>query len=252
MKILVLLLSLALSILAHADDQPAANSYVVESIPFSLKEGKTLDDFMALSGDFAQVAQSGDIQYSAFVIVPHFIAKSSAPVAGDYDAVWLGFSPSGATLALGLTTYLENGQALEAKFDDVRINNQRSLMRGETIHQGETASSGGFGLFRTCSLNDGADIDDLRSALKARSAALADAGSTATSHMWFGGIGVPADLQGAVILARIFPSVVAWGKGYDMYAANDFSEVEAGLAAVATCGPMRTYMGMPFYAANPN
>ena len=147
MKILVLLLSLALSILAHADDQPAANSYVVESIHFSLKEGKTLDDFIALSGDFAQVAQSGDIQYSAFVIVPHFIAKSSAPVAGDYDAVWLGFSPSGETLASGLTTYMENGQALEAKFDDVRINNQHSLMRGETIHQGETASSGGFGLF---------------------------------------------------------------------------------------------------------
>lgn len=252
MKILVLFLSLTLSLFAHADDHSRSNSYVVESIPFSLKEGNTLDDFMALRGDFAKVAALGDFQYSAFVIVPHFIAKSSAPIASDYDAVWLGFSPSGSALASGLTTYMKNGQALEAKFDEVRVNDQRSLMRGETIHQGEPSSSGGFGLFRTCSLNDGADIGDLRSALKARSAALAEAGSTATSHMWFGGIGVPSELQGAVILARIFPSVEAWGEGYDMYGANDFSDVEAGLAEVAACGPMRTYVGMPFYAASAN
>ena len=252
MKTLALLLSLTLCLFAHADDHAPINSYVVESIPFSLKQGSTLDDFMALGNDFAEVAQSGDFQHTAYVLQPHFITKSSSPFANDYDAVWLGFSPSGEALASGLTTYMKNGQALEAKFDDVRVNNQRSLMRGEMIHQGEPSTSGGFGIFRTCSLNDGADINDLRGALKTRSAALAEAGSTATSHMWFGGVGISNELQGSVILARIFPSVQAWGKGLDMYFANDFSEVEAGLADAATCGPLRAYMGKPFYAAAPD
>ena len=36
--------------------------------------------------------------------------------------------------------------------------NQRSLMRGEMVHEGDP-SDGGFGMFRTCTLNDGADMD---------------------------------------------------------------------------------------------
>ena len=53
MKNLTLVLSLSLSFSVVADDHAAANSYVVESVPFSLKDGKTIDDMMALQDDFA-------------------------------------------------------------------------------------------------------------------------------------------------------------------------------------------------------
>ena len=250
MKKLALLLSLALSFSAIADDHAPTSSYLVESIPFKLKDGKTMADMMAMQDEFAAVAQASGLQYSAFVMTPHYMSQSSAPIAGSFDAVWLGFSPSATAIGAGFEGYMENGQELEAKFDEIRTMSQRSLMRGEMVHAGDP-SDGGFGMFRTCTLNDGADTDDLRAALKARGAAFEKAGATASTHMWYGGIGIPNALQGAVIVARIFPSIEAWGQGYDMYFAGDFSEENALLAKAASCGPVRTYIGTPFYVAAP-
>ena len=62
MKNLALALSLFLSFSAVADDHAAANSYVVESKPFSLNDGKTLDDMMAMQDDFAAVAKASRLQ----------------------------------------------------------------------------------------------------------------------------------------------------------------------------------------------
>ena len=67
--------------------------------------------------------------------------------------------------------------------------------------------------------------------------------------MWFSGIGIPNALQGAVIVSRIFPSIEAWGQGYDMYFAGNFSEENALLAKAASCGPVRTHIGTRFYVA---
>ena len=190
MKKLALLLSLALSFSAIADDHAPTSSYLVESIPFTLKDGKTMADMMAMKDEFAAVAQASGLQYSAFVMTPHYMSQSSAPIAGSFDAVWLGFSPSATAIGAGYEGYMENGQELEAKFDELRTMNQRSLMRGEMVHEGDP-SDGGFGMFRTCTLNDGADMDELRAALKARGAAFEKAGATASTHMWYGGIGIP-------------------------------------------------------------
>lgn len=80
MKNLALVLSLFLSFSAVADDHAAANSYVVESIPFSLNDGKTMDDMMALQDDFAAVAKASGLQYSAFIIT----LSSYKPIVSAY------------------------------------------------------------------------------------------------------------------------------------------------------------------------
>jgi hypothetical protein len=249
MKKLALLLSLALSFSAIADDHAPTSSYLVESIPFKLKDGKTMADMMAMQDEFAAVAQASGLQYSAFVMTPHYMSQSSAPIAGSFDAVWLGYSPSATAIGAGFEGYMENGQELEAKFDEIRTMSQRSLMRGEMVHAGDP-SDGGFGMFRTCTLNDGADTDDLRAALKARGAAFEKAGATASTHMWYGGIGIPNEMQGSVIIVRIFPSMEAWGQAFDRYFAGDFAKEERLLTETATCGPVRTYFGTPFYSAS--
>ena len=110
MKKLALLLSLALSFSAIADDHAPTSSYLVESIPFTLKDGKTMADMMAMQDEFAAVAQASGLQYSAFVMTPHYMSQSSAPIAGSFDAVWLGFSPSATAIGAGFEGYMENGQ----------------------------------------------------------------------------------------------------------------------------------------------
>ena len=55
-----------------------------------------------------------------------------------------------------------------------------------------------------------------KAALKA-GAAFEKAGATASTHMWYGGIGIPNEMQGSVIIVRIFPSMEAWGQAFDRY-----------------------------------
>ena len=50
--------------------------YMVEAIPFALKEGKTLDDMMKLRGDFAKLAAAENFAYNAYVLTPHFMSRS--------------------------------------------------------------------------------------------------------------------------------------------------------------------------------
>ena len=126
--------------------------------------------------------------------------------------------------------------------------NRRSLMRSEMVHTGEP-SEGCFGMFSTCTLSDGAKLRDLRTALQARGAAFTKASAKASTHMRHGGIGIPNALQGAVIVARLFSSIEAWGQGYEMYFAGDFSAADTLLAKAVSCGPVRTYIGTPFYVA---
>ena len=52
-------------------------TYMVEAIPFALKDGKSMDDMMALRDDFAKLAEAGDLEYSAYVMSPHFMSQSS-------------------------------------------------------------------------------------------------------------------------------------------------------------------------------
>ena len=71
-RMLVILLSLAiLPGYLMADDHAASNGYVVESIPFKLKEGSTMEDMMALAPQFAKIAKKGEFQYSSYILTPH-------------------------------------------------------------------------------------------------------------------------------------------------------------------------------------
>ena len=73
-RMLVIVLSLmALPGFMLADDHSSSNGYVVESIPFKLKEGSTMADMMELAPQFAKLAKKGKFQYSSYILTPHYI-----------------------------------------------------------------------------------------------------------------------------------------------------------------------------------
>ena len=107
-RMLVIALSLmALPGFLLADDHSSSNGYVVESIPFKLKEGSTMADMMELAPQFAKLAKKGKFQYSSYILTPHYITKSTAAVASDYDGVWLGFSPDNKSMTSAVSYYLK-------------------------------------------------------------------------------------------------------------------------------------------------
>lgn len=236
---------------AAADPHEPLATYMVEAIPFALKEGKSLDDMMALRTDFAALAKAEDIQYNAYVLAPHFMSQSSLPVDGRFDAVWLGFSPNPSALAASLSAYLKSGKAMEDAFDEVREMNQRWLMRGELVHRSNAPEEEGpgYAFFSTCRLKEGASRMSHRAAEKAWSEAMEKLGASANSHIWYAGQGIPDALQGAMIKVRIFESVQAWGDSYTTFIENNMANSPewAAMASQVDCGPIRSYLGQAFY-----
>lgn len=229
-------------------------TYMVEAIPFALKDGKSMDDMMALRDDFAKLSEAGDLEYSAYIMSPHFMSQSSLPVDEKFDAIWLGFSRNPSTLAASLSAYLESGAEMEQAFDEVREMNQRWLMRGELVHQSDAPEGDGpgYAFFSTCRLKDGASRMSHRAAEKAWSEAMEKVGASANSHIWYAGQGIPDALQGAMIKVRIFESVQAWGDSYTAFIENDMASSPewAAMASQVDCGPIRSYLGRAFYERN--
>ena len=126
----LLICALPLGAAAAGPHDPLA-TYMVEAIPFALKDGKSMDDMMALRDDFAKLAEAGDLVYSAYVMSPHFMSQSSLPVDEKFDAVWLGFSRNPSTLAASLSAYLESGAEMEQAFVSIGKNHdlQKSFLK---------------------------------------------------------------------------------------------------------------------------
>ena len=57
----------------------------------------------------AKLGKKGKFQYSSYILTPHYITKSTAAVASDYDGVWLGFSPDNKSMTSAVSYYLKNG-----------------------------------------------------------------------------------------------------------------------------------------------
>ncbi len=254
-RMLVIALSLmALPGFLLADDHSSSNGYVVESIPFKLKEGSTMADMMGLAPQFAKLGKKGKFQYSSYILTPHYITKSTAAVASDYDGVWLGFSPDNKSMTSAVSYYLKNGMDLENNFGEVRIMNQRMLMRGEQIHDAGIeldSDDSGYTVIRTCSLNEGSDMDDFRAAAKRRSDEFNEAGLTVEPHIWHSGFGIPNELQGKMLLVFYYPDMAEWAKLGDMYFDGKFSQdTQEMVAKAVTCGPARSYLTSPFYTVS--
>ena len=56
---------------AIADEHALTSSYLVESIPFTLKAGKTIADVIAMQDEFSAVARASGLKYNTFVLTPH-------------------------------------------------------------------------------------------------------------------------------------------------------------------------------------
>ena len=55
---------------AAADHHEPLATYMVEAIPFALKDGKSMDDMMALRNDFAKLAEAGDLNTALTSCLP--------------------------------------------------------------------------------------------------------------------------------------------------------------------------------------
>ena len=209
---------------------------------------------MALAPQFAKIAKKGEFQYSSYILTPHYVTKSAAPVASDYDAVWLGFSPDNKSMTSAVSYYLKNGTGLENNFGEVRIINQRLLMRGEQIHDAGIEldpDEPGYTVLRTCSLNDGSSMGDFRKALKRRSDEFNKAGLTVAPQIWHSGFGVPNEMQGKILFVFYYPNLAEWAKLSDMYFDGKFSQdTQKMFAKAITCGPARSYLTAPFYVTS--
>ena len=244
----VMSMSMSMSMSAVARDAAPAGQGVLDLIPFALKDGKDISDFMALRDSFASTMEATGPIYYASVLTPLFVDSPATGIGASFDAIWLGASRSPNDFADAFQHYLKEGGETEKAFSEVRTNVQRMMMAVETVYRGEMSNDEtNVVMLSTCSPVGDADIPGIAAELRSVSKAMAEKGSTGSTFLWHNGIGIPNGLEGQYIHARRFPSLAAWGSSMSLYRAGKFSGETQARQKVLSCGAPRVYLSEPFY-----
>ena len=245
---LTIIFSFLITASASARDEAPSGQGVLDLIPFALKDGKDISDFMALRDSFASTMEATGPIYYASVLTPLFVDSPATGIGASFDAIWLGASRSPNDFADAFQHYLKEGGETEKAFSEVRTNVQRMMMAVETVYRGEMSNDEtNVVMLSTCSPVGGADMQGIAAELRSVSKAMAEKGSTGSTFLWHNGIGIPNGLEGKYIHARRFPSLAAWGSSMSLYRAGKFSGEMQARQKVLSCGAPRVYLSEPFY-----
>lgn len=245
---LTIIFSFLIAASASARDAAPAGQGVLDLIPFALKDGKDISDFMALRESFAATMGKTEASYYASVLTPLFVDSPATGIGASFDAIWLGASRSPNDFANAFQHYLKEGGETEKAFSEVRTNVQRMMMAVETVYRGEMSNDEtNVVMLSTCSPAGGADMPGIAAELRSVSEAMAEKGSTGSTFLWHNGIGIPNGLEGKYIHARRFPDLAAWGSSMSLYRAGKFSDEMQAQKKVLSCGAPRVYLSEPFY-----
>ncbi len=242
------IVSLLIAASALARESAPPGRAVLDIIPFALKEGKDISDFMALRESFASTIEKTGGTYYASVLTPLFVDRSATGIAPEFDAIWLGAAPSPTDFAKAHADYLKIGGETEAVFAHVRTNLQRMMMATEMIHLREmSADDTNVMMLSTCSPVGDADMQTISAELRTISKAMADKGALGSTFLWHSGLGIPSGLEGKYIYARRFRSFAAWGTSMNLYRSGEFSEEVQARQAVMSWRSPRVYTSEAFY-----
>lgn len=245
---LTIVITFFMSMSASARDAAPSGQAVLDLIPFALKDGKDMSDFMALRESFASTIEKTGSTYYASVLTPLFVDRTATGITPSFDAIWMGASRSPSDFAKAHQQYLKIGGETEKAFAEVRTNLQRMMMATERIYRGvESSDETNVVMLSTCSAAGDADMPGIAAELRWISEAMAEKGSKGSTFLWHSGIGIPNGLEGKYIHARRFPDLAAWGSSMSLYRAGKFNDEMQARQKVLSCGAPRVYLSEEFY-----
>ena len=211
----------------------------IEMFACKYNEGKGPDDHDAAVEKFNKWADKNDLNdYSAWRLVPYYAGPKQ-----EFDTIWLGSSPSSASMGRAQDTWLATGTDVQAEFNEVSTCNEHAqfaVLQFKEPPKRENPSNIVVS-FADCKMSEGTTFDDMAPALAEWGKYRSEHGSTSGIWVFFpayGGGGEEFD----------FKYVAAWqnledqGKDWDQYSESGWQKAGELFEGKVNCDSSRVYL----------
>ena len=225
----------------EANDGPAV---VVETFGCTYNDGNDLNDMLAVAGRWNAWADERNLTtYAGSVLTPFLVSDQNT-----LDVGWLGVAPNGAAMGAVSTLYMNEGQELEADFQEVADCTSHTRYAARPIHVPEggpapnTGESPSLLSFSDCSILDGRTAQEAQAALAAWSEYLAENGHDGFSGVLYGLEGLRDDIDYNFKWIQAFPDMEAHGRVTDIVTGGGFRVAQNTLGRIVDCDSPRVYL----------
>jgi hypothetical protein len=170
---------------ALADHHMAADkAQQVELFTCNYLDGADRGDLDRVIAKYNKWADKNDDKYTAWTLTPNF-----ANPEVDWDIGWMGAWPDGQSMGAGLDTWMAKG--LQSEFDKVLSCNMHIAAASVNIKppKNETPPPTAVVSFRSCTMAEGADFEDVFESTQAMGKFMQGKGSTGGAWMFFPTLG---------------------------------------------------------------
>lgn len=237
---------------ALADEHEEEKEWVanpIEMYACNYNEGKDQDDYNAVVKKFNDWADdAGLTEYSAWQLVPFYFGAEQ-----DFDFIWLGASPSAASMGADQDKWFATGGKVQAEFDAVAPCSQHvnfAVLQYKEPAERQTPDSLAVS-FSDCNMKDGVNFGEIHDSLAAWSEFSSENGSTAGMWVFFpamGGGGEEFDFK----WVSAHDNMEEHGKDWDLYSRSGWEKAEELFAGKLECDSSRVYIATSLRRAEPD
>jgi hypothetical protein len=225
------------NLLAQDEEEEGPGIAPVEIYICSYHDGKGPSDLATWTDKWnAWVDKQNVGSYSAWTMTPFYYSDDQ-----DFDFIWLGVSPDGATLGRAQDAWLSSSGSLSAEFAEFATcpshNNFASMNIKQPPDDGATSVVLSFS---DCKIEEGKNWDDVGPALSAWSEYRTAHGSQAGMWVMWPALGL-GDVDFNFKFVTSYRSYESLGMDYDQYGSEGYEKADELFTGVLDCDSARSY-----------
>jgi hypothetical protein len=213
---------------------------VVEIFACNFKNGKGMDDFLAVAKRWNAWADQNAIKdYTAIIMTPYYYSPDLT-----YDVLWLGATPNGTAMGMGDSKWLTTGKQVQAAFDQVAKCASHAAFSAVDVHRPPQQANPAEGvvLFRDCKVREGRTPGEAIAGTREWSEYMKGRGSDIFSAVLFPLAGQTDDYDYSYKAVYGFQSMDDYGKATDVYTSGGAQRGNELIGRIAQCNSPRVYL----------
>ena len=201
-----------------ADDHMPPPFFPIETYSWSYNEGKGLNDFLETAAKWNKWADKNYPAAGFAAVLTPYLANVNEMSS---DVFWMNISPTFEAMGSWQDHWVANGSELVEEFDEVCTNNSHSMFLGQAVKAPTpNGTTTGYIAFESCSLKEGASMQQLLAADEKFRQRQASLGNDSPSIRWWPMAGMSRQMEGDFYLMSAVDSMQSLGQNIDKFISN--------------------------------
>lgn len=201
-----------------ADDHMPPPFFPIETYSCSYNEGKGLNDFLETAAKWNKWADKNYPAEGFAAVLTPYLANVNEMAS---DVFWMNISPTFEAMGSWQDHWVANGSELVEEFDEICTNNSHSMFLGQAVKAPTpNGTTTGYIAFESCSLKEGASMQQLLAADEKFRQRQASLGNDSPSIQWWPMAGMSRQMEGDFYLMSAVDSMQSLGQNIDKFISN--------------------------------